>query len=326
MIRKVAECGVDAVKLQKRDNKSLYTKRFYDSYYNSENAYGATYGEHREALEFGKTEYQACKDLTQELGMVFLVTAFDIPSVDFLRELNVCSIKIASGSLTNLPLISYAADSGANLVVSTGGGSLEDVERAVEAAGSCLSVLMQCTAIYPAPYETLNLGVIRTLREHFPEIEIGASLHDVGIAMSLAAYLLGATVIEKHFTLNRTWKGTDHAFSLEPQGMKKLVRDLRRAEVAVGDGRKHRLDEEDTALLKMSQACYFRTRLRAGHVMTPEDIAFLSPGGGLNPSAVHEIIGKTLVRDVEEEELISFGDFSQGRYFSDHRGVHPDRA
>jgi N-acetylneuraminate synthase/sialic acid synthase len=238
LFRAAKECGADAVKLQKRDNRSLYTRAMYDKPYENENSFGPTYGAHREALELGRDAYVDLQRYAAELGVTFFATAFDVPSADFLAKLDVPAYKIASGDLKNLPLLRYVARIGRPVIVSTGGATLDDVRRAADAIGEINPRLgiLQCTATYPTEPEQMNLRVISSLREQFPEACIGLSDHYNGIAMAVAAYVLGARIIEKHFTLNHTWRGTDHALSLEPVGMRKMVRDLRRARAALGDG------------------------------------------------------------------------------------------
>ncbi len=294
LIRAAAASGASAVKLQKRSNKDLFTQSAYNAPYNSENAFGATYGLHREALEFGKTEYKACKAEANALGVTFFSTAFDLPSVDFLMDLDVPLFKIASGDLTNFPLLRYIASTGKPMIVSTGGSTLQEVRATVdflESAGANFSIL-QCTAGYPPKYEELNLKVIETFRSEFPHRVIGYSGHDSGIAMSLAAYILGARIIEKHFTLDRSLKGTDHAFSLEPLGMKKLVRDLSRAQLALGDGIKQRYDSEIAPIRKMGKMIVAKETLNVGDVILESNLEFRSPADGLPPSALNQILGK----------------------------------
>lgn len=306
LIEAAHRCGVDAVKLQKRDNRRLYTKTFYEQVYNSENSFGRTYGEHREYLELGRDEYVELKAYAESLGMVFFATAFDEPSADFLAELDVPAFKIASGDLTNIPLIRYVASFGKPVILSTGGGTLEDVERAHDAIREFTDELciMQCTAAYPPAWEELNLRVIETYRERFPDVVIGLSAHDSGIAMATVGYVLGARVIEKHFTLNRAMKGTDHAFSLEPQGMQKLVRDLRRTRVALGDGKKVPYPSEEEPLRKMSKCLVAARRLPAGHVLEEGDLIAKSPGGGIPPWRMGELLGRRLVRELGEDEAL----------------------
>jgi N-acetylneuraminate synthase/sialic acid synthase len=301
MIQAAAVAGANAVKFQKRDNRALFTAEAYNAPYESENAFGHTYGEHREALEFGLDDYRELIAESQAQGIEFFATPWDFPSVDFLEELNVPAYKVASCDLTNTPLLRYIASMGRPTIISTGGGTLEAVDRAVEVVrneGAPLSV-MQCTSGYPPLFGELNLNVISTFRERYPEVTIGYSGHDSGIAMGLVAYVLGARIIEKHFTLNRAMKGTDHAFSLEPDGLRKMVRDLARAHEAVGDGIKRSYESEAAPLKKLSKMIVAKTNLPLGQVLQEQDFEYRSPGHGIAPADAHLLVGKTLSRDVE---------------------------
>jgi N-acetylneuraminate synthase/sialic acid synthase len=302
------ECGADAVKLQKRDNRSLYTQAAYSKPYDNENSYGATYGEHREALEFGESEYRELMAYARQIGVTMFATAFDFASVDFLAKLDLPAFKVASGDLKNIPLLTYMAKVGKPIVLSTGGGTMEDVNRAYDAIMPINPqlCLLQCTAGYPAAFEELNLNVITTFRERFPQTVVGLSSHDNGIAMAVAAYMLGARVVEKHFTLNHTWKGTDHAFSLEPIGFQKMVRDLKRARVAMGDGVKRVYDSEVTPMVKMGKQLVAARDLPAGHALRREDIAIKSPGGGLQPYEIDKIVGRTTRATLKADDTITF--------------------
>lgn len=307
MFEEAKRCGANAVKLQKRDNKTLFTKQAYDAAYNSENAFAPTYGEHREYLEFGEKEYVELKKLAEDLDIDFFSTAFDMRSADFLADLNMPMYKVASGDIKNTPLLKHIARKGKPVIMSTGGCSLEDVQRAVEAIlpiNSDLAIL-QCTAAYPCPPEKMNLRVISTYRELFKDQVIGLSDHQSGIAMALVAYTLGARIFEKHFTLNRASKGTDHAFSLEPQGLAKLVRDLNRAKTALGDGSKDLLDLETTPIVKMGKKIVAARDLKAGVVLSEEDLAFKCPADGIPPYEADKLVGMTLMTD-----LLGDADFS----------------
>lgn len=299
--------GVSAVKLQKRDNRSLYTREFYDSIYNSENAFGPTYGAHREALEFGATEYRDLKQFAENLGLIFFATPFDFPSVDFLEQLDVPCYKVASGDATNIPLLRYIAKTEKPMFVSTGAASLDDVRRAYDTVKPLNDqlVLLQCTAEYPSDHRDMNLSVVQTYLSEFPETVVGLSDHDNGIAMALVAYVLGARVVEKHFTLNRAWKGTDHAFSLEPEGMRKLVRDLHRAAIAMGDGVKRVYDKEKPAKVKMAKKIVAAQDLSEGHVLDAADLAYKSPGDGIPPYQDDQLIGRALKRAVRKDEALT---------------------
>jgi sialic acid synthase len=299
--------GVSAVKLQKRDNRSLYTREYYESIYNSENAFGPTYGAHREALEFGETEYRELKQFAESLGLAFFATAFDVNSVDFLEKIDVPCYKVASGDLTSIPLLKYIAGTGKPMIISTGAGTLEDVRRAYDAIAprNDRIAILHCTAEYPSDHRDMNLSVIQTYLREFPDVVVGISDHDNGIAMALVAYVLGARVIEKHFTLNRSWKGTDHAFSLEPEGMRKLVRDVHRAAIAMGDGVKRVYDKEKPARVKMGKKIVAARDLPVGHILQVGDLAYKSPGDGLPPYQDVQLFGKALKGAVREDEGLS---------------------
>jgi sialic acid synthase len=241
--------GANAVKLQKRDNKSLYTEEMYNSPYNSEHSYGKTYGEHREALEFDFDQYQLLKCYAEAIGLTFFATAFDVPSADFLATLKVPAIKIASGDVKNLPLLRCVKGMKIPTIVSTGGTDMWGAEVAHGEFVLSPHAILHCTSGYPASYDELNLTVLGTFRERFPCV-VGWSGHDTGIAMSPVAYALGARIIEKHFTLDRSSKGTDQAMSLEPKGFAHMVENLRLCKRALGDGVKRRYDSEVAPLAK----------------------------------------------------------------------------
>jgi sialic acid synthase len=299
--------GAHAVKLQKRDNKTLFTQAFYHSAYHSENAYGPTYGQHREALEFDKAQYQTLKTYAEALGLVFFATAFDVASADFLAALDMPAYKIASGDLTNTPLLKHVALLGKPLVISTGGATMAEVTMAIDTIlplNAQLAVL-QCTTTYPTDFLDMNMRVITSFRDAFPEVVVGLSSHDSGIAMATASYLLGARIVEKHFTLNRAMKGTDHAFSLEPTGMRKLVRDLQRLRLALGSADKICLPVEAAARAKMGKSMVAKTALLQGHILTANDLAFKSPGGGMPPYQADSLLGKALCRSVALDEVLT---------------------
>ena len=308
MIQVAAASGVQAVKFQKRDNKTLYTKAFYNKPYDNENSYGATYGEHREFLEFSRDAYIELKKCAEEHGLEFIATAFDFKSVDFLEDIGVTCFKTASGDITNTPLLVYIAKLGKPMFVSTGAATMDEVRLAYETilAHNDKLCLMHCTAGYPTEYHDLNLKAIEIMKREFPKAIIGYSGHDNGILAAVIAYMLGAKVLEKHFTLNRAWKGTDHKFSLEPEGLRKQVRDIRRVDISLGDGKKDIKDFEKDARLKMGKGIYTSRPLSAGSTITFDDICFKTPANGTPPYLIDKIIGKKLKVDLSEEVTISF--------------------
>jgi len=308
MFKVAKECGADAVKLQKRNNRELFTKAGYNKPYDNPNSYGATYGEHREFLEFGGIEYKELMDYADEIGVTMFSTAFDFASADFLAKLNMPAFKMASGDLKNIPLLTHIAEFQKPMIISTGGGTMEDVNRAYDAVMPINQQLciLQCTAGYPADFDELNLSVITTFRERFPSLTIGLSSHDNGIAMAVAAYMLGARVVEKHFTLNHTWKGTDHAFSLEPIGFRKMVRDLERVKVATGNGVKQVHESEKNPIIKMGKKLVAARDLPAGYTIQREDIALKSPGDGLPPYELDKVIGRVTRQELKEDDDITY--------------------
>ena len=311
LIDAAMDCGANAVKLQKRSNRTLYTREFFDQPYDNEFSFGRTYGEHREALELSADEYAELQAHAGDVGITFFATAFDFESADFLAKLGMPAFKFASGDIRNTPLLRHVAAFGRPMFLSTGGADLVEVDRAVEAILPLNEELcvLQCTAAYPADTDDLNLNVITTFRERYPELVIGLSDHQNGIAMAVVAYMLGARVIEKHFTLNHAAKGTDHAFSLMPEGMRKLVRDLQRVPGALGDGVKRPLEIEEGPIRKMGKKLVASRQLEEGHVLAAEDVAIKSPAdGGLPPYELEHIVGLRLRRRLAPDENVELAD------------------
>jgi sialic acid synthase len=312
LIHAARECGVDAVKLQKRDNRTLYTSELYEAPYDNEHSFGATYGEHREALELSPADWLELREFAREEGVTLFGTVFDQPSADLLAELDLPAFKIASADLVNTPLLRHVAAFGKPIFLSTGGGTLEDVVRAVEVIVPLNPQLciLQCTAAYPCEVDELNLRVIETYRERFPDLVVGLSDHQSGIAMAVVGYMLGARVIEKHFTLNHAWKGSDHAFSLMPEGMRRLVRDLGRVPVALGDPAKRPLPSEERPLEKMGKKLVAARALPAGHLVGDGDLVARSPAdGGLRPYELDALLGRKLARSLVADEAVALDDF-----------------
>jgi sialic acid synthase len=229
-IRIFASEGADAIKFQTRNNKYLFSTSAYNMKYNSENAFGSTYGEHREFLEIDPDWIPILKRDCQEHNVFFMSTPFDEPSLDLLLENDVDILKLASFDLGNLPFVDCLAKSGKPVVMSTGGGNMPQIRSTVRALrnyGSEVAVL-HCVSEYPCEFDRLGLQSIETLKSEFPECLIGSSDHFNGTLSGPIAYLLGARIFEKHVTLNRASKGTDHSFALEREGFRKFVRDTKR--------------------------------------------------------------------------------------------------
>ncbi len=249
LIEMAARCGAHGVKLQRRHNRTLYSRALLDQVYDNEVSFGPTYGAHREALELPLEVYPELRSLAHELGLAFVCTAFDERSVADLDRVMVDAIKIASGGARDAPLVVEARSTGRPLLISTGGCYEADILRLREWAPEAL--LLHCTASYPAAFDELDLGYLPRLRQLCAPVPVGWSGHDNGIAMAVLAFALGASLVEKHVTLNRALKGADHAFSLERPGLERLCRDLARARLALGDGGKHYYASERKPIAKM---------------------------------------------------------------------------
>ncbi len=317
MIRAAKECGCDAVKLQKRTNRKLYTDEFFNKPYDNPNSYGKTYGEHREALEFDWIQYCELIGFSNSVGITFFATPFDIPAADFLEGLNVPMYKIASGDLTNIPLILHVAGFGKPMIISTGGGTLKDILRVglIPIISSKTTpdysqiAWLQCTAAYPAKIENMQLRFIERFRKILPSSVIGLSDHYGGILSGPLAYMFGARIFEKHFTFGRSMKGTDHSFSLKPDQMKRFVTDLRRTKWAMADVKKEPLPEEAEPIRKMGKAVYLKCDLGRGNVVHPEDLVLLSPADGIPPYELESLVGKRTLRDIKRQTPLKKEDF-----------------
>jgi len=308
MIKRAAECGADAVKIQTRTNATLYTDRFYNAPYASESAFASTYGEHRKALELGVGEIAILQAVAQKAGIMLFSTAFDEEAATLLHDkFNMPAFKIASGSLVDFNLLKHIASFGKPMIVSTGGYDTEDVSRAVEYLQSLNAhfALLHCVAAYPVKPEDMNLRVISWMREAFPDVVIGLSDHYNGTVSAPIAYMLGARIIEKHFTLDHTWKGTDNAFSLEPEGFRKMVRDVRRTSIMLGDGIKKVLESEKAPVRKMARSPYAAHDILFGDVIDPEDVELKTPADGIAAWKVEKLVGKKAKKCFEKGEALS---------------------
>ena len=299
-------CGADAVKLQKRDNKNLYTKKFYNEPYDNKNSYGKSYGKHREKLEFNFKQYKELSKYAKKIKIDFFATPFDIQSVRFLEKVKMKCYKIASADILNTPLQIAIAKTKKPIILSTGGANLNDVKRAISNISKFNKNLcvLQCTASYPANWSDMNLRVIETYKKTFKKNVVGLSDHEAGIEAATIAYLLGARIFEKHFTLNRASKGTDHSFSLEPEGLRKVKRNLERVPLLLGSNIKKKLNSEIVPLYKMEKSIVAKKVILKNEKITLNKITYKSPGGGLPPYKIEKIVGKKSLKDLNIDDLI----------------------
>jgi len=242
--------GMDAVKFQKRTPEICTPRDQWDI--ERDTPWGRmTYIEYRHRVEFGEAEYAAIDDYCRELGIDWFASPWDVPSVEFLDRFNPPAHKIASASLTDDELLRAARASGRTVILSTGMSTPDQIRHAVEVLGSRNAVLLHANSTYPAPPEQLNLRMINSLMAEYPNVPVGYSGHEVGLQSTLAAVALGACVIERHITLDRAMWGSDQSASVEPEGMRRLVRDIRVLEAALGDGIKQVYPGELAAMKKL---------------------------------------------------------------------------
>ncbi len=243
----------------------------------------------------------------QEIG--FMSTPFDPESIDLLVNLGMQVFKIPSGELTNLPHLRRIGKLGRDVILSTGMSTLDEVEAAVEVleqAGTSRHrmTLLHCTTEYPAPYDEINLNAMKTLAGAFPGVSVGYSDHSKGYEVSIAAAALGASVIEKHFTLDRTMKGPDHAASLEPAELAQMVQAIRHVHAALGDGKKHPTPSEIKNQDIARKSIVAARNIKAGEILTEENLTVKRPGSGISPMLWDSIIGTRAKKDLEKDDLL----------------------
>lgn len=255
---------------------------------------------HREIFEFAKKN-----------GILLFSTPFDETAVDLLESLDCPIYKIASFEITDTPLIEYVAKTGKPMIISTGMASLGEIGEAVEAAqkgGATDITLMHCISAYPTPLDQTRLDNIRILREEFG-LDVGFSDHTQGTEAALLASMVGATIIEKHFTMSREAEGVDSKFSLEPKELSNLVETINKGSIAVEHLDNFERPEIEKASLKFRRSLYFSRDLEAGHVLVTDDFRRVRPGFGLKPSKLHQLLGRQLARAVFLGEAVSERDF-----------------
>ena len=306
LVVKAKECGADAVKFQKRSIGRILTREGLDAPYENPNSFGKTYGEHKEALELTEEEYVELKAFCDTQDIIFCASGWDEESIDFLDGLGIAFFKMASADLTNYPLLRHTAQKGKPMILSTGMSDLAMVRDAYELLRKINPqvAILQCTSTYPTVFEEINLNVITTYKQEFPEAVIGYSGHEKGIAIPPVAVGMGAKIVERHFTLDRTMKGGDHAASLEPAGFEKMVRDIRHTEVAIGSFAKNIQESELPIFKKLAKSIVSAHDIAKGDTITADKLTTKGPGSGISPTKMDEVIGKVALRDILADEVI----------------------
>lgn len=304
--------GADAVKFQTRNNKVLFDSIAYEKPYNSDNAFAETYGAHREILELPIAALPDLKAGCHANGVAFMSTPFDEPSLEVLLSVGVDLLKLASFDLGNLPFLKLVAESGLPVVMSCGGGDLEAISASVETLvdNGCVDLaILHCISEYPCSFDKLALGKIETLASEFPGHGIGLSDHFNGILSGPLGFVAGARIFEKHVTFDRSKKGTDHSFALEPDGFRKFCRDIRRAPIMLGSPVKTDLGDEPV-FKKLGKSLCFSKSITAGSIVSIDDLSSkIYADHGISVKRSKDFIGKTVSRSVSAGEKCTVEDF-----------------
>lgn len=303
LIDVAVDAGADAAKFQKRDIDEILTKEGLEKPYNSPNAFAPTYGEHRKKLEFSEAEYRELKSYAESKKIRFFASVWDHKSADFMEALGIDAYKIPSADVINTPLLEYVAKKNRPVLLSTGMSTMEEIEEAVHAvlAHNDRLVLFHCLSLYPSPDEKINLRLMDTLREKFAPLPVGYSGHEMGLLPTLAAVARGACIVERHLTLDKKLKGSDHAASLEPHQFKELVNSIRAVEKTMGTGERVMYPELVPLREKLAKSIVARSHIPVGTVITADMLAVKGPGNGIKPSRIHEVVGRVAQHDIRED-------------------------
>lgn len=301
LIKKAAEAGADAVKFQSYHTENFVSKksRYYQLF--------------RKA-ELSDEEFKELNKFAKKHKIIFLSTPLDLEYVDILNEIGVPAFKIASGDLTFTPLLKKVAETKKPVILSTGMATISEIYDAVSILReNCCEdiILLHCVSSYPAPFEEVNLRAIVTLRQLF-DMPVGYSDHTPSIIVPIAAVALGAKVIEKHFTLDKTMKSPDNRLSADPSEFKEMVKAIRIVEIALGNGNKRPMESEIEARLHGRRSIVAKTLIKSGEKITRKNITYKRPAIGLEPKFISLILGKKVRQNKNEDDPIEWEDLLEG--------------
>jgi sialic acid synthase len=296
----------DAVKLTKRDLTEELSASAMAAPYDNPNSFGATYGKHRAALELNDEQHFELFQYAKSYGLDFVETLCAIGCLSMLKYFKPDRLKVASRDLTNLPLLEALAETKIPIIFSTGMGGVQEIDNALEIITKHHEqiTILHCLSQYPSEYKNINLNSITYLQEKYPNYTIGYSDHSIGISIPTAAVAMGAEVIEKHITLDRTMKGTDQKGSLAPDGMYRMVRDIRNLEMAFGDMKKEPSEAVLSAKVKLERSIATKRAFIAGETIQEADLHMLSPGDGFKWVERGNVAGKKVKQDIPKDEVV----------------------
>ena len=297
---------MDAVKFTKRDLAEELSASAMNRPYDNPNSFGKTYGEHREALELSEEEHFELYNYTKALGLDFVETLCATGCLSMLKLFTPDKLKVASRDLTNLPLLEAMAETEIPLILSTGMGGPKELDNALEVITKHHDdiTILHCLSQYPSDYQNINLNTIKYLQKNYSQYTIGYSDHSIGVMVPVAAVTMGAAVIEKHITLDRELKGTDQKGSLAPEGIYRMMRDIRNLEYTLGVEEMRVEDAVLDAQKKLERSLASNKPLKEGQIITSDDVHLLSPGDGVKYADRDLIVGKRLNKDLAADEII----------------------
>lgn len=298
--------AMDAVKLTKRDLKEELSVSQMNRPYDSPNSFGKTYGEHRAFLELSDEEHFEVYRYAKAKGLDFVETLCAKGCLSMLKSFTPDRLKVASRDLTNLPLLAALAETKIPIILSTGMSGKQELDDALDVITRYHSniAILHCVSQYPTAPDNLNLRTITYLQKHYSQYTIGFSDHTIGIAAPIVAVGMGAEIIEKHITLDRSMKGTDQAGSLAPDGIRRMVRDIRIAEHWLGDEKLYIDESVSASKIKLERSIATMRDLMPGEVICEEMLHMLSPGDGYKWRQLQEVIGRTVKNKIAANEII----------------------
>ena len=311
LIDAAVDAGVDFVKFQTFKSENLVSKSAKKADYQIQNTGNSTDSQYEmlKKLELSHENHELLIDYCKQKNIQFFSTAFDLDSLQYLKEIGLDLVKIPSGEITNLPYLRKAAQLFNKVILSTGMCSMEDIEAAInvflaENISKDNITILHCNTEYPTPMNDVNLKAMLSIQQEFGT-DIGYSDHTLGIEVPVAAVALGASVIEKHFTLDNTMEGPDHAASLEPHQLKEMVKAIRNIEQAIsGDGIKKPSESEMKNIEIARKSIVASTTISKGEIFTGENVTIKRPGTGISPMKWDEVIGKVASKDFSTDDLI----------------------
>ena len=313
LIQKAAEAGADAIKFQTYKAEKLVTKtapRFWD-WGGEQKKKGTQYDSYSLLDKFPLRHYPELIKTCKKYGIEFLSTPFDEESAAALIKFGMKAIKVSSSDITNLPFLSYLAKFKLPMLLSVGASTMQEIRdavRTIERAGNKHIVIMQCTLVYPTPFEIANLRVMLTLAKKYPQYPIGLSDHTLGVHIPPAAVALGAKMIEKHYTLDKTLgMSADHWLSVDPKELKEMISAVRHVEAALGTDKKFVLPEEKHTYLYDKRSLTSACDIPKGAKITKAMLTHKRPGTGIRPSLLSEVIGRKAKKNIPADTTMTWG-------------------